>query len=281
MSEFVHLLLSNMQKYCIHRGGVASCREALEELSGRWLIHEVAHLLCSISSSQSLERLAMLMTPAMQQWSEMVDRADYEAIHGPAGVVDVAFLYGKLAISVIMQHLLRPWVERRDGSINKSTYSMANCLCVGQNLQLPFRFTSEVFASIIWCLIVRQEGNNDEGIEDAVMGFIAAGISPRVFTGSPETGSTTTEYLFFLNFLTALDLANSNEEYFIAKMRYLHRILIHRRFEQDILVTQKAALVAVMDAALLSEAFRPNPGPDSANTVKLMNNLMQDVIALF
>jgi hypothetical protein len=84
-----------------------------------------------------------------------------------------------------------------------------------------------------------------------------------------------------LNFLTALDLANSNEEYFIAKMRYLHRILIHRRFEQDILVTQKAALVAVMDAALLSEAFRPNPGPDSANTVKLMNNLMQDVIALF
>lgn len=282
VSEYVNLLLSNVQKYCVHRGGIASCREAVEELSGRWLSHEVAHLLCSISSSQSLERLAMLMTPAMQQWSEMVDRADYEAIHGPAGVVDVAFLYGKLAILVIMQHLLRPWVERRDGSINKSTYSMANCLCVGPNLQLPFRFTSEVFVSIIWCLIVRQEGNIDEGIEEAVMGFIAAGISPRVFTGSPDSGSTTTtEYLFFLNFLTGLDLVNSNEEYFIAKMRYLHRILTHRRFEQDILVTQKAALVAVMDAALHSEAFRPNRGPDSANTVKLMNNLMQDVIALF
>lgn len=306
VSEFVNLLLSNVQRYCIHRGGVASCREAVEELSGRWLSHEVAHLLCSIGSSQSLERLAVLLTPAMQQWSELVDRADYEAIRGPAGVVDVAFLYGKLAISVIMQYLLRPWVDRRQDSSGSMNYShvmvVASCSVgqVQQSLQLPFRFTSEVFVSIIWCLIVRQEGKGDEeGIEDAVMGFIAAGISPRVFISSSESGATTTtaatiattaattscEYLFFLNFLTGLDLANSNEEYIIAKLRYLHRILTHRRFEQDILVTQKAAVVAVMDAALLSEAFRPNHhrGPDCAQstTVKLMSNLMQDVVALF
>lgn len=231
----------------------------------------------------------MLLTPTMQQWNEVVDRTDYEAIHGPSGVVDVAFLYGKLAISVIMQHLLRPWVERKEGCINKSPHSMAYC-SVGPSLLLPFRFTSEVFVSIIWCLIVRQErnSNSDEGIEDAVMGFIAAGISPRVFIDNSESGATTTttittEYLFFLNFLTGLDLVNSNEEYVIAKLRYLHRILTHRRFEQDILVTQKAAVVAMMDAAMTSEAFRSNHrAPDCcANTVKLMNNLMQDVVALF
>jgi len=238
-------------------------------------------MLCSIGSSQSPEKLAVLLTPAIQQWSEVVDRADYDAIYGPSGVVDIAFLYGKLAISVIMQYLLKPWVERQ-GSINTTIYMMANN-CFGQTLQLPFRFTSEVFISIIGCLIVRQEGDIED-VEDAVMGFIAAGISPRVsidcsLESTPCRWSG--EYLFFQNFLIGLDLGHSNEEYCIAKLRYLHRIITHRRFEQDILVTQKAAVVALMDAMLLSEAFRPNRGPVCANSVKLMTNLMQDIVALF